>query len=296
MVRNQLNNIKNDKNFFLIPIFIISYNRLDVLKQSIEKFEGDGYHNLIIIDNASNDKKLLQYLHKIPYKVYFLKQNFGPRVLWECHLFDDIITSDYYVLTDPDILPIAECPPNYVEYFYHIILKYPTKRKVGFSLKIDDLPEEYPFKYDIIRFESFYWENKIIGEDILYEAPIDTTFALYRPGFIFNNNFFDGIRTGYPYIARHLGWYYKNFNIQKQDEEYFTQENHFSTSLNNLAIQDFRRSVIRQLSYKQDADFYLLLKEIVSINFIKRHVTYFSVIKGFCYLLIKKLLISLNIK
>ena len=112
----------------------------------------------------------------------FFKKNYGHHVLWDCGLFDDIIKSEYYVLTDPDVLPIEECPSDYVEQFYRILEQHPEKTKVGFALKLDDLPENYKYKYDIIRFESFYWEKRMQYQFPIYDAPIDTTFALYRPG------------------------------------------------------------------------------------------------------------------
>ena len=52
---------------------------------------------------------MLEYLNKLngnSVKVIFLDKNYGHKVLWEEHLFDDIIESSYYVLTDPDVIPI----------------------------------------------------------------------------------------------------------------------------------------------------------------------------------------------
>jgi glycosyltransferase involved in cell wall biosynthesis len=120
-----------NKDFYNIPIFIISYNRKETLKLCVERFQKDGYKNLIILDNASTDKDTLDYLHTLTCKVVFLKKNYGHHVLWDCGLFDDIIQNSYYVLTDPDILPVDDCPPDYVEQFYHILQQYPGKTKVG---------------------------------------------------------------------------------------------------------------------------------------------------------------------
>ena len=59
-----------------------------------------------------------------------------------------------------------------------LLEQHPEKTKVGFALKLDDLPENYKYKYDIIRFESFYWEKRMQYKFPIYDAPIDTTFAL----------------------------------------------------------------------------------------------------------------------
>ena len=148
-------------NFFSITIFIISYNRLDDLRKCISFLEKDGYTNLNIIDNASTDIELISYLKKLKHNVYFLEKNWGPYVLWESHLFDSIVENEYYVVTDPDIIPIEQCPSDYIEYFYSILQNYPEKTKAGFSLKLDDIPDSYPYKYDVWRGESFYWERRL---------------------------------------------------------------------------------------------------------------------------------------
>ncbi len=54
----------------------------------------------------------------------------------------------------------------------------------------------------------------------VFRAPIDTTFALYRKG---TTEFsYDALRTGYPYVARHLGWYVNSSN-PPADEHFYHQ-------------------------------------------------------------------------
>ena len=104
-------------NFFEIPIFIISYNRLDDLIACVNRLEEDGYNNIHIIDNCSVNIELIDYLHKSRHHVHFLDKNWGHKVFWECGLFDDIINNSYYVVTDPDIIPVENCPKDYVQRF-----------------------------------------------------------------------------------------------------------------------------------------------------------------------------------
>lgn len=273
-----------------IPIFIISYNRLDTLKQCINKYEQDGYTKIYVIDNASDDKDLLVYLQNLKYKVYFLDQNWGPYVLWKCRLFDDIIHNEYYVVTDPDILPVEECPTNYISLFFNILQRYPEKVKAGFSLKIDDIPESYEFKYDIIRFESFYWEKRLPFEQLIYDAPIDTTFALYRPGNINPKNFFNAVRTGYPYIARHLGWYMNTYHSFQDSSSTMVH----STSFNSKAIKLFQYKVISNLISQQTDDLFLVLKKCLPNDYIKRYASVNSLLKLFVYILLKKIALKLK--
>ena len=53
----------------LIPVYIISFNRLKYLKQSIEWLESNGHRNIVIIDNNSSYKPLLEFYNHVPYKV-----------------------------------------------------------------------------------------------------------------------------------------------------------------------------------------------------------------------------------
>lgn len=280
---------QNVSNFFSIPIFIISYNRKNDLSFIVKRLLKDGYTNLIILDNASTESGLIEYLRHIKderINVVFLEKNYGHGVLWECHQFDDIIESQYYVLTDPDVFPINDCPNNYVEVFYDILQKYPDKTKVGFSLKIDDLPNSYPFKYDIIRFESFYWEKKLPYFFDIYDAPIDTTFALYKPGIIDKRKFCDAIRTGGEYVARHNGWYVTE---QNQNSEYFKDGNISSTAMNSQAMRTFQLVVISNLLSKQNEGLYYITHRILPNNKIKNNYTFFDIFRTFIYLLRKKI-------
>lgn len=198
-------------NYLEIPIYIISYNRLTELKKCIERLLSDGYTNVNVIDNASDDELLLEYLKSLELNVFFMDKNYGHMVFWECGEFDEIIQNAYYVVTDCDVVPSDDCPNDYLEFFYNILSKYCEYTKVGFSLKIDDLPVENTNRMDVIRWESFFYDNVISYNPLLYDARLDTTFALYRPGLFDYNDmkvFEKGIRTGEPYEAHHLPWYW----------------------------------------------------------------------------------------
>lgn len=173
-----------------------------------------------------------------------------------------------------------------LKFFYDILQKYPNKTKVGFSLKIDDLPNSYPFKYDIIRFESFYWEKKLPYFFDIYDAPIDTTFALYKPGIIDKRKFCDAIRTGGEYVARHNGWYVTE---QNQNSEYFKDGNISSTAMNSQAMRTFQLVVISNLLSKQNEGLYYIIHRILPNNKIKNNYTFFDIFRTFIYLLRKKI-------
>ncbi len=62
--------------------------------------------------------------------------------------------------------------------------------------------------------------------ELLYWAPIATTFALYRPRAkrIHGNYYIEMYRTGYPYMAVHLPWYMDSKNPDEESIYYMNQK------------------------------------------------------------------------
>lgn len=199
-----------------LPIFIVSYNRL-VYMQSLLKWLNDaGYKRIIIVDNSSTYPPLITFLQNCPYKVEFLEENWGHLAVWKCGRFDHILRSEYYVVTDCDIVPESTCPADVIEYFYSLLRHFPQLTKVGFSLRIDDLPECFVNRETVIEWEKKFWRKKF-PNTTLFKAAIDTTFALYRPGiFPDNRKWWASGRADYPYIAQHMPWYEDSSNLSEE--------------------------------------------------------------------------------
>ena len=147
-----------------VPVIINNFNRLEYLQKQIAWLEKAGMRRIYIIDNNSTYPPLLEFYKKTPYVVFRLTQNVGHTALWETHI-QLWFKNQYYILTDPDIIPIEECPLNAVEYFKQVLDNYPEITKVGFGLKIDDLPDHYDRKEEVIEWEKQYWLN-LIEKDI----------------------------------------------------------------------------------------------------------------------------------
>ena len=201
-----------------IPIFLISFNRLSYIQSMIARLEKMHKTNIIIIDNASTYPPLLDYYKKIPYKVFHLKKNYGYRVFWDCPKFKTY-RNNFYMLSDPDVEPVEDCPEDFVERFFSLLKKYPFLRKVGFSLKIDDLPQDESFSSDVIKWEKKFYKG-YRKEDMAFFAVIDTTFALYMPDSVATHRFGLALRTDFPYQARHMPWYKKSTDVTDEDRFY----------------------------------------------------------------------------
>jgi hypothetical protein len=132
--------------------------------------------------------------------------------------------NDFFVYTDSDMLPVEECPDDFLLFFLQTLKKHRLAQKVGFSLKIDDLPDCNAMKDEIISVEKQFFEYK--RDEFLYWAPIDTTFALYRPRAKRRHANFniEMYRTAYPYMARHLPWYIDTKNPDEETSYYFSQK------------------------------------------------------------------------
>lgn len=201
---------------FQIPILINNFNRLTYPIQLIQWLEQAGYKNIYIIDNQSDYPPLLEYYHKTPHTVFRLDRNQGHFSIWETILFSRF-SDDYYVYTDPDVVPSESCPVDVLAHFRGLLQRYPHAKKVGFGLRIDDLPNHYELKEQVIQWENQFWQNQL--EPHVYDALIDTTFALYRPG---AKGGADGpaIRTAGDYVARHLPWYENSRHLDEETQYY----------------------------------------------------------------------------
>lgn len=209
---------KNDsRNFFDIPIFVISFNRLSYLEGLIAKLEDMGYTNIKIIDNASTYPPLLEFYNKTQYEVFRMEENMGQMAFWKNDVFKEF-RNDLYVVTDPDVMLIDDCPQDFLKKFYVYLKKFPRVKKVGFSLKINDIPTNAKLYEEVMKWEKPY--NLFhIPFCKACSADIDTTFALYLPDFLdVSRHFITAIRMDWPYQVKHLPWYVtENAKLTEED-------------------------------------------------------------------------------
>jgi hypothetical protein len=208
--------------FRQIPVLINSFNRLHCLRSLIDWLEGAGYANIIIIDNASSFPPLLSYLERLERKrrarVVRLEANFGHLAIWQQDLLQRLGIDSEYVYTDPDIVPAEFCPADVLRYFREVLDEDAEIATVGFGLRLDDIPDHATYKAQVLSWESQFWLAPAAPG--LFLAPIDTTFALYRP-FGGHSLGQPSLRTGWPYLASHVGWLSDHRHPTEEDVFYF---------------------------------------------------------------------------
>ncbi|MBP3545128.1 MAG: glycosyltransferase family 2 protein [Alphaproteobacteria bacterium] len=207
-------NLKYPVSHSNVPVFVISFNRLSYVKQMVEFLEKYGFKNIHIVDNQSSYEPLLEYLRHSSHHVHFMDKNYGHRVVWESGFFDNIISKEPYIVTDPDIQPNENLPHDFYHILYQTLISHPYITKVGFALDIFNLPDNEQ-SMQVKKWESKFWEDKLSDDSDKYWADIDTTFGLYRPG---KNlwRFYDAIRIGGNFTARHLPWHEQEESAEKK--------------------------------------------------------------------------------
>jgi hypothetical protein len=212
-----------------VPIFIPVRDRLEPLLQLLGWFESIGQNDIWLIDNASTYEPLVDYLAATTHHVVRLTDNLGHRSPWLSGTVQRVAHERSFVVSDPDVVPDPACPHDVLDHLAEILARYPDIDKVGLGLRIDDLPEHYALRADVIDWEGKFWDPAIEIEPGIYAAGVDTTFALYRP-LDRRHELMRAVRTGKPYVARHLPWYQDTANLSEEDAYYRA---HADTTMSN---------------------------------------------------------------
>lgn len=210
-----------------IPIFINARDRLGCLRQLVDWLRQAGYGKIYILDNASTYPPLLDYygtLEKQGVWVLKLRQNLGHTALWRSGILERLDIRTPYIYTDPDILPLEECPKDFVVELLGLLRKYPWLEKAGLGLYYEDI--NY---FDAVAKQA--WEKQFYHVQVekdVYFAPVDTTMALYRDARHYCIE--EAVRTGGRFMCRHLPWYY-DYERLPEDEEYYLEHANESSTL-----------------------------------------------------------------
>ncbi len=198
------------------PILINCRDRVSSLRDLVSWLERAGHERIVMVDNDSTYEPLLEYYDTTPHLVVRLGMNVGPTAIWETGILESLGCEDGYVVTDSDIVPDDATPFDALPRFAELLARHPEVDKVGFGLRLDDIPAGYRFHDDVLAWEAKFWSDEI--EPGVFRAEIDTTFALYRP--TVRSHGYSALRTGPPYVARHVPWYADSSDPSEEEDYY----------------------------------------------------------------------------
>lgn len=211
-----------------MPIFLISYNRADVLKQAIAGLT----HlktpiDIVIHDNGSNDEytlATLRELEKSGIKIFRSHALNHPDELNNVQnsiasYFGANVASSEYAVSDCDI-DLSSAAEDAIDVYRELLYVNENVKCCGPMLRISDIPKEYPlYNHVMNRHIDQFWKKTpsiidLNGKKIGVQAAlIDTTFAVHKKHEPFTRLKL-GLRVYNPYEALHLDWYISNSQDQ----------------------------------------------------------------------------------
>ena len=136
---------------------------------------------------------------------------------------------EYYIISDPDIMPHPATPPCFLEVMKQAIDEHGFHR-AGFNLITSDIPDwlhkrdEIKYNEECLRLK----EEEIDYKSIVYKgfrAPLDTTFCLYKKS---NGGWYapmsgeDWSNCLRIFDAFHLQWYIHPDHVNDEMHKYYT--------------------------------------------------------------------------
>ena len=225
------------------PVIINVRDRVEALRDLVSWLERAGQQDIWLCDNASTYEPMREFLASTPHRVVRNEINLGHRGPWLSGLVTQLGLDRHFIITDPDVVPSDECPMDALDVFYDLLCRLPEIDKVGFSLRLDDLPDRYAHRDDVILWESQFWKNP--GPAGFFIAEIDTTFAMYRPGEHHQNN--KALRSAPPYTARHMPWYQDSANPTEEQRYYVEHADSLIINWDKKVLPAALRAHLQQL-------------------------------------------------
>ena len=202
-----------------IPVLINNHNRLLSLQAQINWLNSlNDNLSIIVVDNKSNYIPLIEYYKTLtPVKncqVIYLNHNSWLRGI--NYIAKQLTEFPKLIITDADLIPYPDTPNDTIRHLSALLDKYPDYNHIGFSLEINDIPDYYPLKTNVIKHESQFWPPmaKALDDDVVVAA-VHSTFAMYRNSSVFSLRE-PALRTQRPYTMKHVDWYINPDNISKE--------------------------------------------------------------------------------
>jgi FkbM family methyltransferase len=220
-----------------VPVFVPCFNNPSYCVSMLAQLQSLGFADITFVDNASDSPAMHEWLGRADSfgaRVERLAENLGPR--------DSIFTPErlaslprYFAVTDPDLRFNVALPGDFLSTMADAMMRH-GKGKAGFALDIgnrQNLRQE-KFKigrkrYHIWDWERQFWSRRMDftpGGDPVFEAIVDTTFALYDRKAFKVGQFLKALRLGGRFTATHLPWLAQSMLAADEAQTYLSSQKH----------------------------------------------------------------------
>ncbi|WP_175491496.1 glycosyltransferase family 2 protein [Lutimaribacter saemankumensis] len=216
-----------------IPALIPCFNNQTYCRSMISQLRNHGFADITLLDNASTSPEMHSFLDEVSGQVTVrrLEENLGPKkCLFAPGVYENL--PRYFCVTDPDIVFNPYLPSNFVHQMIDLTKRYRVG-KVGFALDISHRQffREITVKLLYRDWSTAEWEERFwsrsIGQtktrDRIFDAPVDTTFAVYDKEKWSQDNFTAGLRVSGRYTATHAPWY-DDQSVPSSERERYSRE------------------------------------------------------------------------
>jgi hypothetical protein len=227
-----------------VPVFVPCYNNPTYARGMLRQLRALGFRRVVLVDNASTSPDMRAWLGGLGGEadVVALAENLGPR-----DIFLDprnlALLPRHFCVTDPDLALNPALPDGFLGDLAALAERHRVG-KAGFALDIsdreamrDDLFRIGERDWKIWEWEAQFWE-KALGSledgDAVYDAMIDTTFALYDKERFDPADPLRAVRVAGRFTARHLPWY-RDLGLPDAEAAHYRRAGRFSFYLKDPA-------------------------------------------------------------
>ncbi len=221
-----------DRNATLPRFFIPTRDRLGCLLYLLAwlNVRGMPKEHIWLVDNGSTYRPLLAGLEeaKGAGMNVVTQKNLGARALFlPGGVIEKAIGRKHpFFVSDPDVVPSVTCRPDLLTHLVACMNRYGKFNKIGLALEIEDIPDHFPFKAQVVRHERSFWGNRV--NDHLVPAAIATTFCLVRSlNHCDRQGYAHGCaRTLRPNTGIHTSWYLNPAKLPEDEAYYYDHVPH----------------------------------------------------------------------
>ena len=200
-----------------VPVLIPCFNNPSYAGAMLAQLQAIGFTDITFVDNASSSPAMHDWLDQTArrgIKVERLTENLGPH--------DSVFTPArlknlprWFCVTDPDLAFNPALPKDFLQIMADAITRHGIP-KAGFALDIANREGLRQSKFDIggTDYQIWEWEKQFwntpldltASDDTVFEALVDTTFALYDSTKLRKKFSMTALRIGGRFTAKHLPW------------------------------------------------------------------------------------------